>query len=409
MGFFDEHQTPAVVKHGLLRRYCPAFAYKAGSRTGGRVTFLDGYAGAGSYDDESEGSPLILMQAARSVSNRQSVNGIFIEQDETTYRRLEQVLGQHCQGLDYTCLPGDVDQHLDQVMLACRHRALFAFFDPFGPALGRRRLRGLLAQRARANVPTDVLVHVSVRSVWNFGSRLTNATRQGQPLSASDAVFAERLDRFLGDGWWREHFERAGQATDDEADERPAQIALRVADEYAAQLAAETGYQTVSMQVRRRPHHVPIYVLTLFTRHPDGTWLFADCIGKAALDWEHAWREADLGKEGPDGQTTLFAAAGEVAFDREKYERDHHHEWVSIIAENVDRLLSQHRPLVLAEHVAEVFGRTLGTGAQHKHARAAIKLLHQQGRVDHNGKGGQFHRDRMLRPNQPQQGPALAG
>ena len=46
--FFDERQGAAVIKHGILRRYLPVFAAKTGSTSaGGRVVYLDGYAGAG--------------------------------------------------------------------------------------------------------------------------------------------------------------------------------------------------------------------------------------------------------------------------------------------------------------------------------------------------------------------------
>lgn len=415
MGFFDARQAPAVVKHGLLRRYCPAFVGKAGKRAGGRVTFLDGYAGAGYYDDESPGSPLILMEALGDAPATRQVSAIFIEQDADTYQQLSRALRDRHPDGDYVSLLGDIDDHLERVLFQCRDRALFAFLDPFGPALARDRLCELLTRRARSGMPTDVLVHVSVRTVWNFASRLTNATRTGHGLSPQDQQLLAQLDRFLGPDWWRAEFERAGalSAVDDDTGEaeRLAAIALRVAGEYARQVAAETGMHTVSMPVRRRPHHAPIFVLTLFTQHPEGAWLFADCIGKAGLDWQEAWRDEDFRRDGPSGTLALFAAAEGVApFDRDQYQREHREEWISTIAGNVDTLLSQHQPLILQHHVPAVFGATLGAGAGESHARAAIKRLHKQGRVDHDGTG-RFHREPMLRPDatRPGPGPARAG
>jgi three-Cys-motif partner protein len=413
MAFFDARKAPAVVKHGLLRRYCPAFAMKAGSQTSGLVTFLDGYAGAGCYDDETPGSPLVLANAARKVAHHRQVDAVFVEKNEPTFSRLEQVLAKRCRDQSYTALPGDVDEHLDQIILRCRNRALFAFFDPFGPALSRDRLTSLLRARASASLPTDVLLHVSVRSVWNFGSRLTKAKREGNPLSSQDKSLARHLDRFLGHGWWRTEFEDAAADPADKPDgefrgERPAATALRVAHTYAEQIGNETGYRTISMPVRRRPRHAPIFILSLFTLHPDGAWLFADCIGQAGLDWEEAWQEAEAQKEGADGTLALFSAAGAWKFDRKAYERAHREMWVDRIARNIDNLLDEYQPLVLADHVTGVFDGVLGTGARSQHARDAVKRLYAADEVDHDGKGDYFYRDRMSRPTQRRPS-ALAG
>ncbi|SFW87089.1 three-Cys-motif partner protein TcmP [Amycolatopsis australiensis] len=402
MGFFDARRAPAVVKHGLLFRYCPAFANKAGSVTRGRVTFLDGYAGAGCYDDDTPGSPLVMLRSVHKLRDRLDINAVFIEKDLKTYSKLEQVLRHRCAGQPYAALSGDVDQHLDQVMASCRGRALFAFFDPFGPALSRDRLWTLLRQRRLAGMPTDVLLHISVRSVWNFGSRLTKARREGRALSPRDVKLAERLDRFLGGGWWRPEFERAGETPGDAPDgeqggETSAAIALRVAQQYAEKLAADSGYKTVSMPVRRQPDHAPIFVLSLFTANTQGLWLFADCIGQAGLDWEGAWRKARLTKPARHGTANLLAENTDWVFDRDHYEATNQAAWVALIAHNIDQLLDQHAALVLQHHVADVFGTTLGSGARAKHARLAVKQLYKQGRVDHNGTGD-FERARMSRP-----------
>jgi three-Cys-motif partner protein len=414
VSFFDQKRAPAVVKHGLLRRYCPAFANKAGSQTGKRVTFLDGYAGAGCYEDDTPGSPLVMLNAARKLAGKIDIDAVFIEKDPATYARLEKVLASRCHGQPYRPLSGDVEQHIESVMLSCHDRALFAFFDPFGPALSRTRLCSLLSQRRRSRMPTDVLLHVSVRSVWNFGSRLTKARREERELSSQDQALAASLDRFLGAGWWRAEFEKVGtdpgEAPDGELlGRRPAAIALEVAQQYGRSVAEETGYYTVSMPVRRQPAHVPIFVLTLFTRHPDGAWLFADCIGQAGLDWEEAWRTAQMAKKGSTSQLEMFSLEEYTAFDRDKYERDNNDQWTSIIEQNIDGLLNDHRPLRLQHHVADVFGTTLGTGARSKHARAAVKKLHRAGKVDHNGTGRYFYRDPMVRPGRHDRASMRAG
>ncbi|WP_246361370.1 three-Cys-motif partner protein TcmP [Haloechinothrix aidingensis] len=391
------------MKHGLLRRYCPAFASKAGQLTMGRVTFLDGYAGAGCYNNDEPGSPLVLMEAAHAVSANRAVEAIFVEKDRGTFERLEIVLNEKCSGQSYTALYGDIDDHIDHILDNCRGTALFAFFDPFGPTLSADRVRSLLNKRTRDGDPTDVLVHVSVRSVWNFGSRLTKARHENRDLDPSDQKFIVRLDRFLGVDWWKDKFATVGESYTDEPDGKesgvkPANVALDVAQEYADRIARETGYYTISMPVRRRPGHVPIFVLTLFTRHGDGAWLFADSIGHAGLDWEESWQHSEISREGPRGQTGLFSQPESWSFDRDEYERRHSNEWIEIIASNIDALLMERESIRIYENVVSVFGNTLGTGARETHVRKAVKHLYMHNRVDHDGKGRYFYRDSIRRP-----------
>jgi three-Cys-motif partner protein len=103
--------------------------------------FLDGYAGAGRYDDGSPGSPLLFMQAAQSMKNLRTVTAVFVEADEVNYQRLTELLGETAPpDARYNTLPGDLGQHLPGIMREATGAALFAFLDPFGTALDRDQL-----------------------------------------------------------------------------------------------------------------------------------------------------------------------------------------------------------------------------------------------------------------------------
>ena len=94
--FFGQRNPQAVLKHGVLTRYAHYFAGRAGSATGGRVAFVDGYAGEGRYEDGNPGSPLLLAsQANRVESLGRDVKLAFVEQDDARRLRLSNTLSEN--------------------------------------------------------------------------------------------------------------------------------------------------------------------------------------------------------------------------------------------------------------------------------------------------------------------------
>jgi hypothetical protein len=66
--FFEAQRPAALLKHGILGRYLRPYVVKTGSKSRhGRVAYVDGYAGPGTYDDGSAGSPALAVDAARVV------------------------------------------------------------------------------------------------------------------------------------------------------------------------------------------------------------------------------------------------------------------------------------------------------------------------------------------------------
>ena len=134
-----------------------------------------------------------------------------------------------------------------------------------------------------------MLLHFSASTVARMGRAVHMADQKPGGLSESEQKTAARLDWFLGGPWWRGYFAQVSDAQDDE---RATDIALRVADRYARNLTEGSDYQAVRMPVRPRPGLAPKYVLTLFTRHGEGAWHFADTLGKAGVEWEDMVRNS---------------------------------------------------------------------------------------------------------------------
>ena len=400
--FFRERRAQAVLKHGILKRYPVVFASKTGRSR--RVVFLDGYAGRGRYEDGAPGSPVLLAATAKRMNFR-NISGIYVERRPADFKNLQKAIASLIRPVDQL-LPGNLEDHLPQILESARGAALFAFLDPFGTALARDQLVGQLLGRSKSEGPTEVLLHISISTVARIGGLLRSRKKQGGKFSEQDRKTIEHADKFLGGTWWHEHFEPVG----DEADPRASEAALRVAAEYQQQIRVETGCRSVSIPIQHRPNQLPKYLLVLFTWHRDGMWHFADAVGKAGREWEGSWREAEAQKarkradrRNPN-ELTMFdldeVLPAIEEFDCEEYERQHRTEWESIIADNVERLLHAEGPFVPVERLDRVYATVFGAAGA-RHVRGAIKKLHEAGIVENTGVGNAFYTELLVPTNSP--------
>ncbi|RTL62473.1 MAG: three-Cys-motif partner protein TcmP [Pseudonocardiaceae bacterium] len=443
--FFLRRKAAAAFKHGILLSYPPLFASKAGSVTNGKVVFLDGYAGQGRYDDDSPGSPLLFVQAARA-NPRRNVTGIFIEQHPTRYASLCRVLDEaDPDGVVLRVVrEGDLSELLPELLPVAAGAALFAFLDPFGTALDLNQLRTNLLRRP-GRAPTEVLLHFSVSTIARMGGILSAGRARGG-LSIPEQKTVARADAFLGGDWWHPEFDALrdvlGATTDDgsswvDLDEvallaatngsalvTATDVAMRVAHRFCDRLGQETGYRTVAMPVRPEQGRAPKYVLVLFTKNDHGVWSFADTLGRAGQRWQQALHEerarADAARIADylGGDPGLFdlddlTPDPPPPFDPKQYELDNRDRWVEVIANNLYRLFAIHGSgLRLVDHVDDVYGNVLGQ-AWEKHVRAAVRRLHNSELILDDGRGDDFWRRpiqvKIPRHRSPPPGDSLLG
>jgi three-Cys-motif partner protein len=79
-------------KHEILRRYFEAWLPIMASWNG-RVVYIDGFAGPGKYSNGEDGSPVVVLKAARDHTNpmKAELVCIFVEDDVERWRHLTAV------------------------------------------------------------------------------------------------------------------------------------------------------------------------------------------------------------------------------------------------------------------------------------------------------------------------------
>ena len=129
-------------KHDILRRYFDAWLPIMASWNG-RVVYIDGFAGPGKYSMGEDGSPILVLKAARdhTYPMKAELVCIFVEDDLQRYRHLKNVLDDLSPTLPgrikWEAVHGRFDEHLTNALnvIEAQKKNLapaFVFIDPFG-------------------------------------------------------------------------------------------------------------------------------------------------------------------------------------------------------------------------------------------------------------------------------------
>lgn len=97
--FFTSQQPAAVFKLKVLEDYLTPWAMKVASKAPREVAYVDGYAGAGQYDDAHKGSPLYAVDIARKLAAQDRIMHIhLVERDRAHAETLRHAVAAQGQG-----------------------------------------------------------------------------------------------------------------------------------------------------------------------------------------------------------------------------------------------------------------------------------------------------------------------
>jgi three-Cys-motif partner protein len=287
--FFQQAKIASLRKLDLYGKYLKPLSFKWGA--GWRHHWIvDGFAGAGAYDDDSQqdGSPLIAARWARQEEQRcgyPKVKCINVERDPACFHRLTANLAPWAHLV--TNLPGEFGEHLEKIIETIGRDPAFFFLDPFG-------VRGIempLIERImqRSGRKTELLIHFSERS---FARMAGHASEDDRATAAERMAQTKlvRLDEVIGSQMWRPWW--TGGNVD------PGKALEKTIDLYMSQLRSR-GFEFVhQIAVRDKLTDRSRYRLVFCTNSPHGVDLMSDIACRY---------ERSLVEEAAAGQDTLFA------------------------------------------------------------------------------------------------------
>jgi three-Cys-motif partner protein len=357
-------RAQSVFKHAIIRHYMSPFLAMTGSMSQSRrVVVMDGFAGRGRYPDSTPASAELILQAVRGLQGSRKVATFFVENDPEQYRELDKVVREYAaQGMEAKALPGSADDHLDAVLEAAQGVPLFLFLDPCGALLPFMRLARVIGNARRSPRPrTEVLL--------SFSADFTRRTAGQLAAGRTGEAGIERLDTTCGGPWWHRVAMEAQRSSVAGNFEPSAEA---VVAGYAQRLARAGSMLHVTVPVRRRLHHQPVYHLVFLTRSPYGLWVFADALGAARQVWLRA-----IGKLDDDGAQGAFWSSSDGMqwlVDSEKARAQ------EAVQNNLRRLVRSVGAFKLVDYAAEVFGEAYGVATQGT-VTTAVRALSASGEI----------------------------
>jgi len=369
-GFHQSKMPAAVLKHEIINQYATPFASKTGSTSpGGRVAFIDGYAGPGRYDDGAEGSGAMLLRKAHELAAMNSPRQLelhFVEQDPQTVAKLRHVVDSEGAGLDPepTVTDGDISTHLPALLGAASGIPLFVYLDPCGLIIPMDEVATIFERPTGLGAPaTEVLINLTAH-LRRFAGMLTSR----KVVEAS----LKRIDDVCGGDWWRQAW--LEHLPDKDAAEKA------VVAGYAQKLRERAhGAGTWIIAVRTRADLKPLYYLVFATRHRDGLLYF----GESASLGQEKWRRYHAEHNASDD---LFGAAEDWEIEWKAQEALLKAKWIDTIAERLTTELAKGEAFRIIERPAEVLSDLVGV-VRNVHMRAAIKNVHTAGKTSTNPTG----------------------
>lgn len=378
--FFETRQAAAVLKHAILERYLPPFGSKTGSSSdGNRVAIVDGYAGAGRYEDGSPGSPAIITRLAdQKALQKRKIEAYFVESDPSTFRQLQAVLQQDAGGLEWKAWQGNLEDHLTELLRMTIGVPLFLFLDPYGHGLGYDTIMDLFESRPAPQPyapATETLIRIDSRAIWRTRGA---ARRDDYPGRASTLA---RLDQTAGGRWWRDD-DPGMESTEEYLDWFSTQLLRR-----ACQRLHCSGW---TVDVQQKPDKLPVYYLLFLTRNPAGMDTFSETLSNAMEVWRR--RILELEYEG-----SLFAGDLDVEFKQR--ESNLAEQWHIQLRSNLLDLIKANASFTVRDKLEDVLYGVAGL-AREKHLRAVLKELHQEGVTQSDSKGKLYDK-RVVRRRTP--------
>jgi three-Cys-motif partner protein len=379
--FFDVNKkAAALLKHAVLRRYLATFTARLGSTSlGHRVGFVDGYAGPGTYVNlksgvVSSGSPKIALDiAANLIARDRHLECIFVEQNKGIFRRLQALVAEA--ETPAQAWSGDISDHLATALQQLAGVPTLVFLDPFGAPVDIGHTVDTILRRP-GQVPTELLLNFSMDAMRRIGGRLLEAT----DASGREKTLA-RADAWLGGDWWRPYFTDLPKPAPPDAIDT---AASDVAREYNRRVGAATGCSSFTIPIRRRAHHKPIFMLTLFFPRAIAAFAYNEAVSLALQEWRREMSDLEVNdaarRQEREGSSLGDESPEELRYILDAAAKQFDIDLIDDIVLNLRSQLAEHAALSVDRQMQLVFGPSLGA-AREMHLRRAWKQLHAEGLV----------------------------
>lgn len=279
--FFDHKRAWSKRKDLILDYYLEPYLAKV-RRLHPPVLIVDGFAGPGRFRDGEPGSPLIICEKVKKVSEREgaAISVICIEDEPELFEQLDGNLrtfnfaeAKHGKFLDYICY----------IETAARQRTVFLYVDPYRASdIHWESLDRVARQIRSVGASVELLMNFNTISFVRWGRAAILGHPPGPDPDEEDSdqfdaptaelPSAERLTEVVGGPWWEAILRSEASGPDH---------VKRIADEVGKNLRRRFKEVCWLGIKARSTHLIPKYHMFFGSRHPDALELMNDAMVKA--------------------------------------------------------------------------------------------------------------------------------
>jgi len=289
--FFTEKREWSKYKDMILSYYLTPYLPKV-LRIGRPVVIVDCFAGAGRFDDGTDGSPRIIAKAIEDWGSKgRPVEALLVEPKKTIFKQLEDNV---CE-FGSLCRPvyGDFNDAVAEIERLARTHTVFVYIDPYGLKPLKFSLLSSIYRYVKSGTSVEVLMNFNSPSLIRNGRAALGLSQREVPeeewfLESDEdttrTMSPEEIDEIAGGSYWRSIV--SSEITFSEMEEACAQ-------EYMGQM--RRYFQGVfNYPIKEKyTHKIPKYRLIFGSRHQDAMLLINDDVCNA--------RDRFLKKERLDG------------------------------------------------------------------------------------------------------------
>ena len=284
--FFLNKRDWSLIKDDVLRTYMVPYLTKI-QRLSDRgrtpnIMLIDCYAGAGTFDDGSDGSPLIMTKAAeRHAPGR--YDAFFINCDSNHHTKLQAALATNAALLPDKRWSGRIatrlgksEDELPEIAEHLGNASVFLYLDPFGlKGCAFALIRPFLERSSRYS--TEIVMTFNMPGVHRMAARKQVAAGKMTPqITANHQI----LDEVFGGDYWRQYLLDDNEAT---AEERE----WKLIEAYRLHLTTYLRYVQYC-PVRESSEARIKYFIVCASRHIDCLQLMNEAMTKAYFKQMHA-------------------------------------------------------------------------------------------------------------------------
>ena len=289
--FFTAKREWSRYKDLILDYYLTPYLPKV-LRIGRPVVIVDCFAGAGRFDDGTDGSPRIIAQAIENWGSKgRPVEALLVEAKKTLFQQLE----DNVREFGSLCRPihGDFGYAVAEIERLARTHTVFVYIDPFGLKHLKFSLLSSIYRHIKSGTSVEVLMNFNSPSLVRNGRAALGLSQKEVPEDewflesdedAKRTMLPEEIDEIAGGSYWR------GLVSSEKTFQEMEEACVK---EYIGKM--RTYFQGVfNYPIKEKyTHKIPKYRLIFGSRHPDAMLLINEAVCNA--------RDRFLKKERLDG------------------------------------------------------------------------------------------------------------